>query len=159
MLRDYLPARDASQRLLDLFFEYQNSIFYVCNKQEAQERLNLMYEAPDQISISWFCQMFLFFAVGAQFDDLDDGGGESYHSIAQKYIDDAIDEGPQNTLWVMRVMLLLCFYQLPTKWSSTWMYLGNGAAPSKSLLQISDSPQMPPFEEPISFSSTSDTIC
>ena len=157
LLRDYLPARDISQRLLDMFFEYQNSIFYVCNKQEAEEQLMLMYEAPDQVAISWFCQMFLFFAVGAQFDEMDDVDGESYYSIAQKHIDDAIDENPQNTLWIIRVTLLLCFHQPPMKWTSTWMYLGNCASTSKYLLQISDSPQMPQFAERISFNSTLDT--
>lgn len=125
VLRDYLPAQDLSQRLLDLFFEYQNSVFYVANKTEAHEQLVLMYEAPHQVSIPWFCQMFLFFAVGAQFEDIEDVDGESYHAIAQKYIDDAIDENPQNTLWVMRAMLLLCFYEQPTKWTSTWIYLGS----------------------------------
>lgn len=129
VLRDYLPTQDVSQRLLDMFFEYQNSMFYVCNKTEAQEQLVLMYTASAQISISWYCQMFLFFAVSAQFDDLEDVDGESFYSIAQKYIDDAIDENPQDTLWVIRAMLLLCFYQQPTKWTSTWIYLGNSATP------------------------------
>jgi len=83
-----------------------------------------MYEDPDQISISWFCQMFLIFAVGAQFDDFGDDDGVSYHETSQKYMDDAIEENPQNTLWVARAMLLLCFYQPPTKWTSIWIYLG-----------------------------------
>jgi hypothetical protein len=130
ILRDSLPSQDVSQRLLDMFFEYQNSIFYVCNRNEAQKQLDLMFEDLDQVSISWFCQMFLIFAVGVQFDDLDDAGGAPYHEIGQKYMDDAIDENPQNTLWVMRAMLLLCFYQPPTKWTSIWIYLGNNIASS-----------------------------
>jgi len=133
ILRGSLPSQDVSQRLLDMFFEYQNSIFYVCNRNEAQAQLGLMYEDPDQVSISWFCQMFLIFAVAVQFDDVDDTGGAGYHEIGQKYIDDAIDEDPQNTLWVMRAMLLLCFYQSPTKWTSIWMYFGNTIASSKYL--------------------------
>ena len=72
--------------------------------------------------------MFLIFAVGVQFDDVDDTDGAPYHEIGQKYMDDAIDENPQNTLWVIRAMLLLCFYQPPTKWTSVWMYLGNAIA-------------------------------
>ena len=54
-----------------------------------------MFEDPDQVSISWFCQMFLIFAVGVQFDDVDDASGAPYHEISQKYMDDAIDENPQ----------------------------------------------------------------
>jgi hypothetical protein len=133
ILRDSLPSQDVSHRLLDMFFEYQNSIFYVCNRNEAWAQLGLMYEDPDQVSISWFCQMFLIFAVGVQFDDVDDTDGAAYHEIGQKHIDDAIDEDPQNTLWVMRAMLLLCFYQPPTKWTSIWIYFGNTIAGSKYL--------------------------
>jgi hypothetical protein len=38
-----------------------------------------MFEDPDQASISGFCQMFLIFAVGVQFDDVDDASGAPYH--------------------------------------------------------------------------------
>jgi hypothetical protein len=84
-----------------------------------------MYDQPELVSISWFCQMFLIFAVGAAFDDIYDTDGAAYYEIGQKYIDDAIDENPQSTIWVIRAMLLLCFYQAPTKWNSVWMHLGN----------------------------------
>ena len=131
ILRNSLPPQDVSQRLLDLFFDYQNSIFYVCNRNEAQVQLGLMYEDSNQVSISWFCQMFLIFSVAVQFDDLDDADGAAYHEIGKKYMDDAVEENPQNTLWVMRAMLLLCFYQPPTKWTSIWMYLGNTTTNSK----------------------------
>jgi hypothetical protein len=128
ILRDFLPLRNESQRLLDLFFDYQNSIFYICNRGEAQEQLNLMYDNPSQTSVSWFCQMFLIFSVAVQFDNLDETDGAAYHEIGKKYMDDAVEENSQNTLWVMRAMLLLCFYQPPTKWTSIWMYLGNTIA-------------------------------
>jgi hypothetical protein len=133
ILKDSLPSQDLSHRLLDMFLEYQNSIFYVCNRDKARAQLGLMYEDPDKVSISWFCQMFLIFAVGVQFDDVDDIDGVGYHEIGKKYIDDAIDEDPQNTQWVMRAMLLLCFYQPPTKWTSIWIYFGNTIATSKYL--------------------------
>lgn len=110
-----------------------------------------MYEDPDQISISWFCQMFLIFAVAGQFDDVDDVDGESYYEISQKYMNDAIDENPQNSLWITRAMLLLCFYQPATKWTSTWIYLGNDTSTSKYLLNKSYNLQMLPFEELIGF--------
>lgn len=158
ILRDSLPPRDVSQHLLDMFFEYQNSIFYVCNREEAQRQLGLMFEHPDTVSISWFCQMFLIFSVGVQFDDVDDTGGATYHEIGQKYMDDAIDENPQNTLWVMRAMLLLCFYQPPTKWTSIWIYLGNNVAGSRYLWKKSYKLQMPPSGELTDFSLISETI-
>ncbi|CZR68177.1 uncharacterized protein PAC_18076 [Phialocephala subalpina] len=123
ILRDSLPSQDVSRCLLNLFFDYQNSILYVCNREEAQAQLALMYEEPAGVSISWFCQMFLIFAVGVQFDDIYDTDGATYHEIGQKYIDDAIDEAPQSTIWVIRAMLLLCIYQPPTKWNSVWMHL------------------------------------
>ena len=151
ILRDSLPTQDVSQRLLDMFFEYQNSVFYVCNRNDVQKQLYLMYEDSEQISIAWFCQMFLIFAVGVQFDDVDDVDGESYHEISQKYMNDAIDENPQNTLWVTRAMLLLCFYQPPTKWTSIWIYLGNNPPSSKYLSSESYNLQIPPFEERKSF--------
>jgi hypothetical protein len=44
--------------------------------------------------------MFLIFAVGVQFDD--DVDGESYYEISQKYLNDAIDENPQETLGITR---------------------------------------------------------
>ena len=135
ILRDSLPSQEVSERLLDMFFDYQNSIFYICNKSEAQEQLHLMFEDPNQVAISWFCQMFLIFAVGIQFDDVDDTGGAPYHEIGQKYMDDAIDENPQNTLWVVRAMLLLCFYQPPTKWTSIWIYLGNSIPSGECFLR------------------------
>jgi hypothetical protein len=125
ILRDSLPSQDVSRHLLDMFFDYQNSIFYVCNREEAQTQLALMYEDPTGVSISWFCQMFLIFAVGVQFDDIYDTDGATYHEIGQKYIDDAIDENPQSTIWVIRAMLLLCIYEPPAKWNSVWMHLGN----------------------------------
>ena len=97
--------------------------------------------------------MFLIFAVGVQFDDIYDTDGATYHEIGQKYIDDAIDENPQSTIWVIRAMLLLCIYQPPTKWNSVWMHLGNAIARCKILdttkLTIQ---QIPPFEEPKDFS-------
>lgn len=128
ILKEFLPSRNESQRLLDLFFDYQNSIFYIYNRGEAQAQLSLMYDDPSQTSIPWFCQMFLIFSVAVQFDDLDEADGAAYHEIGKKYMDDAIEENPQNTLWVIRAMLLLCFYQPPTKWTSIWMYLGNTIA-------------------------------
>lgn len=125
ILRDSLPSQGTSQRLLDLFFNYQNSVFYICNLNEAQTQLNRMYEEPGSVSLSWFCQMYLIFSVAVQFDDLDDTDEAIYHDIGKKYMDDAIEEDSQNTLWVIRAMLLLCFYQAPTKWASIWIYLGN----------------------------------
>lgn len=125
ILRDSLPSQEVSRHLLDMFFDYQNSIFYVCNREEALAQLALMYEDPVGVSISWFCQMFLMFAVGVQFDDVYDTDGATYHEIGQKYIDDAIDENPQSTIWIIRAMLLLCLFQPPTKWNSVWMHLGN----------------------------------
>ncbi|RDL32394.1 Uncharacterized protein BP5553_08850 [Venustampulla echinocandica] len=123
ILRDSLPSQEVSRHLLDMFFDYQDSIFYVCNREEAQAQLALMYEEPAGVSISWFCQMFLIFAVGVQFDDVYDTDGTTYHEIGQKYIDDAIDENPQSTIWIIRAMLLLCLFQPPTKWNSVWMHL------------------------------------
>jgi hypothetical protein len=133
ILRDSLPSQDVSRHLLEMFLDYQNSIFYVCSREEAQSQLALMYEDPAQVGISWFCQMFLIFAVGVQFDDIYETDGATYHEIGQKYIDDAIDENPQSTIWVIRAMLLLCIYQPPTKWNSVWMHLGNAIARSKVL--------------------------
>ena len=124
LLKDSLPSRSVSYRLLDLFFKYQNSIFYVCSRDNVHVQLNLMYETPDKVSISWFCQVFLIFAVGVQFDDMDDTDGATYHEIGLKHIDDAVEEDPQNSLWVIRAMLLLCLYQPPTKWSSIWIHFG-----------------------------------
>ncbi|KAH8598368.1 hypothetical protein B0O99DRAFT_614968 [Bisporella sp. PMI_857] len=123
ILKDSLPSHDVSRHLLGMFLDYQNSTFYVCNREEAQAQLALMYEEPVQISISWYCQMFLIFAVGVQFDDIYDTDGATYYEIGQKYIDDAIDENPQSTIWIIRAMLLLCIYQPPTKWNSVWMHL------------------------------------
>jgi len=123
ILRDSLPSQEVSRHLLDMFFDYQNSVFYVCNREEAQAQLALMYEEPAGVSISWFCQMFLIFAIGVQFDDVYDTDGATYHEIGQKYIDDAIDENPQSTIWIIRAMLLLCLFQPPTKWNSVWMHL------------------------------------
>jgi hypothetical protein len=97
-----------------------------------------MYEAPEQVSISWFCQMFLIFAVGAQFDDIDDAGGTAYYEIARKYMDDALEENPQNNLWVVRAMLLICFYQPATQWASIWIYLGNVVPSSRRLTKESN---------------------
>lgn len=125
ILGDSLPHRDKSQRLLDMFLDYQNSIFYVCKRNEVQDQLNLMYEDAEQVSLSWFCQMFLIFAVGVQFDDVDEDEGATYHELGRKYIDEALDEDPENNLWVVRAMLLICFYQPPTKWTTLWIYLGN----------------------------------
>ncbi|KAH8809412.1 hypothetical protein F5884DRAFT_403520 [Xylogone sp. PMI_703] len=123
ILRDSLPPRNSAQRMLDLFFDYQNSVFYVCSRDEALMQLGLMYDHPEQVSVSWFCQMFLIFAVAIQFDEFGDGDGVAYHELGVKYMDDAVEENPQNTLWVMRAMLLLCFYQPPSKWNSVWIYL------------------------------------
>jgi Fungal specific transcription factor domain len=108
-----------------MFLDHQNSIFYVYSREEVQAQLALMYEDPALVSISWFCQMFLIFAVGVQFDDMYDTDGATYREIGQKYIDEAIDENPQSTIWVVRAMLLLCIYEPPTKWNSVWMHLGN----------------------------------
>jgi hypothetical protein len=133
ILRDSLPSRDVSLHLLDLFLDHQNSIFYVCSREEATAQLALAYEQPASVSTSWFCQLFLIFAVGAQFDDIYDTDGATFHEIGQKYIDDAVDENPHSTIWVIRAMLLLCFYQTPTKWNSVWMHLGNTTTLRKTL--------------------------
>lgn len=136
-----------------MFLDYQNSIFYVCNKEEAEAQLALMYSEPVLVSISWFCQMFLIFAVGVQFDDIYDTDGVIYYEIGQKYIDDAIDENPQSTIWVIRAMLLLCFYQTSTKWNSVWMHLGNTITCYQMLSIIKAYvQQMPPFGELKDFS-------
>ena len=124
LLRESLPSRDTSHRLLNLFFDYQNSVFYICGRDEVHSQLNTMYSDADQVSISWFCQMFLIFAVGVQFDDMDDTGGAIYYEIGLKHVDDAVEENPQNSLWVIRAMVLLCLYQPPTKWSSIWLHFG-----------------------------------
>jgi len=124
LLKDSLPSEGISYRLVDLFFDFQNSIFYVCNREKVRAQLSLMYTNPDSVSISWFCQMFLIFAVGVQFDDLDDTDGATYYEIGLRHIDDAVEEDPQNSLWVIRAMLLLCFYPPPTKWSSIWLHFG-----------------------------------
>jgi hypothetical protein len=137
ILRDSLPSQDVSRHLLDMFFDYQNSIFYVCNREEMQAQLALMYEEPAGVSISWFCQTFLIFAVAVQFDDVYDTDGATYHEIGQKHIDDAIDENPQSTIWIIRAMLLLCLFQPPTKWNSVWMHLGNAhCSPQKYQLKL-----------------------
>jgi len=125
ILQDSLPSRDIAFHLLDMFFDHQNSIFYVCSQEEARTQLSLMYDQPATVSISWFCQMCLIFAVGIEFDDTYDIDGATFYDLGQKYINVAVDENPQSTIWVMRAMLLLCFYQTPTKWNSVWMYLGN----------------------------------
>lgn len=122
LLRESLPSQDVSHRLLDLFFDYQNSIFYICGRDTVNVQLNLMYESPHKVSISWFCQVFLIFAVGVQFDDMDDTDGATYYEVGLKHIDDAVEEDPQNSLWIIRAMALLCFYQPPTKWSSIWIH-------------------------------------
>lgn len=124
ILRDKLPSENVALHLLDKFFDHQNSIFYVCSREEAKIQLALMYNETSSSSISWFCQMYLIFAVGGQYDDTYDTDGARYYEIGQKYIDDAVDESPQKTIWVVRAMLLLCFYQPPTKWNSVWMHLG-----------------------------------
>lgn len=97
--------------------------------------------------------MFLIFAVGVQFDDIYDTDGAIYHEIGQKYIDDAIDEDPHSTIWVIRAMLLLCFYQTPSKWNSIWMHLGNSTIFRKVFI-IGEAyiPQMPPLGELKDFS-------
>lgn len=95
-----------------------------------------MYDQPASVSIAWFCQMFLIFAVGVQFDEIYDTDGATYHEIGQKHIDDAIDENPHSTVWVIRAMLLLCFYQTPTKWNSVWMHLGNATNPREIISVI-----------------------
>jgi hypothetical protein len=125
ILRESLPSQGVSRHLLEMFLDYENSIFYICNREQAETQLALMYEDPSRVSISWFCQMFLIFAVGVQFDDIYETDGATYYEVGQKYIDDAIDENPQSTIWVIRAMLLLCIYQPPTKWNSVWMHLGN----------------------------------
>lgn len=125
LLRDSLPTIDVARHLLGKFLDHQNSIFYVCSKEDAQRQLALIYDANSLVSISWLCQMFLIFAIGGLFDDIYDTDGATYYDLGQKYIDDAVDEDPQNTVWVIRAMLLLCFYQPPTKWNSVWMHLGN----------------------------------
>jgi len=159
LLRDSLPSQDVAYRLLDLFFEYQNSVFYVCGRDKVQAQLNLMFENPDKVSISWFCQMFLIFAVGVQFDDMDDTDGATYHEIGFKHIDDAVEEDPQNSLWVIRAMLLLCFYQPPTKWSSIWIHFGKRDCLCKRLRSKCYNLQMPPSGVPKSFSLTWARIC
>ena len=136
ILRDSLPSQDVSVQLLDTFLDYQNSTFYVCSREEAKAQLALMYDQPALVSISWFCQMFLIFAVGVQFDDIYDTDGVTYYEIGQKYIDDAVDENPHSTIWVIRAMLLLCFYQAPTKWNSVWRHLGNATTSCKVLSVI-----------------------
>jgi hypothetical protein len=108
-----------------MFLSYQNSVFYVCKRSEVQEQLDLMYRDPEQVSIAWFCQLFLIFAVGVQFDDVDEDEGTTYHELGRKYMDEALNEDPENNLWVVRAMLLICFYQPPTKWTTLWIYLGN----------------------------------
>ncbi|RFU29834.1 hypothetical protein B7463_g6509, partial [Scytalidium lignicola] len=123
ILADSLPDRHKAQRLLDMFFNYQNSIFYVCAREEAQAQLHLMFQDTGQVSLAWFCQMFLIFAVGAQFDDQDEDEGLAYHDLGRKYMDDALDINPDKNLWVVRAMLLICFYQPATKWTTLWMYL------------------------------------
>lgn len=65
ILGDSLPPRDKSQRLRDMFFGYQNSVLYVCKRSEVQEQLNLMYGDGEEVSLAWFCQMFLIFAVSS----------------------------------------------------------------------------------------------
>ena len=134
ILRDSLPDQEVSQHLLDLFFDYQNTIFFVWSKEEARSQLFLMYEDPNQVSLSCYCQMFLLFSVAIQFDGVNEDDGARYYDLGRKYIDDAIDESPQNTLWIIRAMLLLCFYEPPTKWSSIWIYLGNTTAGIKHWL-------------------------
>jgi uncharacterized membrane protein len=124
ILRDSLPAQDIARHFLDLFLDYQNSTFYICDKDEVHAQLSLMYESTSQVSIAWFCQMFFIFAIGVQFDDMSEIDSATYHDIGQRYMDDAIDENPQSTIWVIRAMLLLCIYQPPTKWNSVWMHLG-----------------------------------
>jgi hypothetical protein len=128
LLRGSLPPLDVARHLLQKFLDHQNSIFYICSKEEAEEQLTLIYNSASFVSISWLCQMYLIFAIGVQFDDVYDTDGATYYDLGQKYIDDAVDENPQSTAWVIRAMLLLCFYQPPTKWKSVWMQLGNGTA-------------------------------
>ncbi|KAH8804525.1 hypothetical protein F5884DRAFT_859157 [Xylogone sp. PMI_703] len=123
IMADSLPDRHKAQRLLDMFFNYQNSIFYVCSQDEAQAQLQLMFQDTGQVSLAWFCQMFLMFAVGAQFDDEDDDEGQTYYELGRKYMDDALDINPDRNHWVVRAMLLICFYQPATKWTTLWMYL------------------------------------
>jgi hypothetical protein len=83
-----------------------------------------MYEDPDQVSLSCYCQVFLMFSVAAQFDHLDEADGVAHYEIGRKYMDDAVEEDPEDTVWVIKAMLLICFYQPVAKWGSVWMYLG-----------------------------------
>jgi hypothetical protein len=108
-----------------MFLGYQNSVFYICKRNEVQEQLDLMYGDGGQVSLAWFCQMFLIFAVGVQFDDVDEEEGAAYYELGRKYMDEALDEDPENNLWVVRAMLLICFYQPPAKWTTLWIYLGS----------------------------------
>ena len=123
ILRDSLPSEEVARHLLEKFLDNQNGLFYVCSREEVKAQLDLMYNQSSAVSTSWFCQMYLIFAVGSQFDDIYDTDGATYHELGQKYINDAVDENPQNTVWLIRAMLLLCFYQPPTKWNSVWMHL------------------------------------
>jgi hypothetical protein len=126
ILQDSLPKREVARRLLNMFLDHQNSIFYVCKESDVQAQLDLMYECPERVSLAWFCQMFLIFSVGIQFDDVGDRDGATYHEIGRKYMDEALGERHENKLWVIRAMLLICFYQPPMKWTTLWIYLGNG---------------------------------
>ena len=50
------------------------------------------------------------------------------YDMGRKYMDNALDQNPEDNVWVVRAMILVCFYQPPTNWTMLWIYLGTFAA-------------------------------
>jgi hypothetical protein len=124
ILVSQLPPKETADHFLRLFFVHQNALFHLYEYDEAQARLDEMYNEPTQLRLSWFCQFFLLFSVAIQFDDTDDFEAAGFFDTGRKHLDDAIDENPESDLWVIPAMLLICLYQPPAQWHSMWIYLG-----------------------------------
>lgn len=125
LLRRSLPPQEVSQHLLNVFLDYQNSQFYVGRETDLQNALDQMYDSPEDVTLAWFCQMFLIFSVSVQLtDDADKVEGPIWYDTGKSCMDDALDENSEDNLWVVRAMLLVCFYHTPMKWDTIWIYIG-----------------------------------
>ena len=125
LLRCSLPPQELSQHLLNVFLDYQNSQFYVGKETDLQNALDQMYDSPGAVTLSWFCQMYLIFSVSVQLtDDADKAEGIVWYNTGKSCMDDALDENSEDNLWVVRAMLLVCFYHSATEWDTIWIYIG-----------------------------------
>jgi hypothetical protein len=56
ILKDSLPSREVSRQLVDIFLNYQNSIFHAYTKDEVHAQLSLMYKEPALVNLAWFAR-------------------------------------------------------------------------------------------------------